>query len=274
MASNANDDAFAYIKSQLNSWGLGSLASTVQQFLTSGMSADRVMVELQETTAYKQRFAANETRRKKGLPVLSPAEYLSAETAYRQVMVNAGAPVGFYDKPSDFQKFLENDVSPTEIQGRVGAAQKLVESADPGVRKEFERLYGASNLWAYALDSKRTEELMKKQAQAAAFADAANDQGFSGLSRSASERLADLGVSDAQARQGFGQAQRQLSAFTRLGGVSGAGYTRSDAFEDVFFSDEDAASKRRTLASAERGRFSGSSGLGGSSLSQRGAGSF
>lgn len=270
MAKQYDQDAFAYLRQQLRDWGLDSLAHDVQEMLKAGSSADRIQIELQEKDAYRRRFAGNEARRQKGLPVLAPAEYLAVESSYRQVMQAAGLPPGFYDKPNDFEKWIADDVSPTEIQGRVTAAQKLVESADPGVRQEFERLYGKGNLVAYALDRSRTQALLEKQAEAARLSDAAEDSGFGGLQeRRNAERLVEAGISEVQARAGFAQARRQMETFGRLGRMAGVDYGRGDAFEDVFFNDEDAAAERRGLLSQERARFGGSAGVTGGSLGQR-----
>ena len=69
------DDRNAYtaILNTLKSYGLESLAPALLKFIQQGYSEDTINVLLQETDAYKQRFAANESRRQKGLPVLSPA---------------------------------------------------------------------------------------------------------------------------------------------------------------------------------------------------------
>src|SRR5690242_18300662 len=127
-----SQDAFAYLSSIFASYGLSSLAPAIKNFLTQGYGTDTVALLLQETPEYKQRFAANDARIKAGLPALSPAEYLSVESAYRQVMSAAGVPKGFYDQPSDFQKWIADDVSPTEIKGRVDAATDFINSADAG----------------------------------------------------------------------------------------------------------------------------------------------
>lgn len=274
MAAKYDEDAFSYLNNQLRQWGLSSLSGEVRKMLEAGATADRVQIELQETTAYKQRFSGNEARKQKGLPVLSPAEYLSVESSYRQVMEAANMPSGFYDRPSDFTKWIADDVSPTEIQGRVQVAQQLVESADPAWRSQFKSYYGDGDLVAYALDRNRTVELLKKRAEAARIATAGTDVGFGTLHRSSAERLAEAGISAEQSRAGFAEATRRRETFGRLGGVagSGGGYSHVDSFEEVFFADEDAAGRARGLASQERARFAGSSGLSGSSLTTRSTG--
>src|SRR5690606_20247913 len=266
-------DAFAYISDNLKAWGLNSLAADVRRMLEAGASADRIQIEIQDLPAYKRRFAANEARVKKGLPPLPPDQYLAVEAPYRQVMQAAGTPIGFYDEPSDFENWIANDVAPTEIQGRVQAAQSVVEAADPTVREEFERLYGKGDLIAYALDPKRTQEMVAKQAEAARISSAAEGTGFGGLQwRSNAERLVEMGMTEQQARVGFAQAKRQLDAFGRLAGTYGEQYGRKDAFDDVFFNDAGIAETRTRLASQERAAFSGGSGVNEAALGQRTAG--
>src|SRR5665647_935497 len=130
----ADRDAFVAITETLKAYGLETLAPAVLGFIQQGYSSDTVGVLLQQTDAYKTRFAANESRRQKNLPVLSPAEYLATERSYRQVMSAAGLPIGFYDNPSDFQAFLENDVSPVEVQDRVQSATDMVSKLDPATK--------------------------------------------------------------------------------------------------------------------------------------------
>src|SRR5882757_3766747 len=76
-------DAYLAINSLFKNYGLESLAPKIYDYVKNGYSADTISVLLQDTKEYKDRFSANEARKKAGLPVLSPAEYLSAESSYR-----------------------------------------------------------------------------------------------------------------------------------------------------------------------------------------------
>ena len=82
-------------------YGLESLAPLIKQYVQDGYSADTVTLKLQDAPEYQRRFAGNESRKKAGLPVLSPAEYLATESAYKQIMRTAGLPEGFYDSYDD-----------------------------------------------------------------------------------------------------------------------------------------------------------------------------
>lgn len=254
-------DAFKFLQDQLDQWGLSSLYSTVRGWLRDGYTADRVILEIQDTQAYKQRFAGNEARRKAGLSVLDPAEYLATEEAYRQLMEQAGLPSGFYDQPSDFTNWIGNDVSPTEIQSRVESAVALVDSVDPEVRRQFERFYTKGDLVAYALDRKRTSTILQRQVQAAQLAAQAENTGFGGIGQGTAEQLAEAGVDAQQARGGFAQADVTRQAAGRLTAVYGGTYGAQEAISDVFFQDIQAANARRRLASQERAAFAGTGGL-------------
>lgn len=267
-----NRDAYVAITNTLQSYGLESLASTVLGYIQQGYSSDTINVLLQNSDAYKQRFAANEARKQNRLPVLSPAEYLATERAYRQVMSAAGLPVGFYDQPSDFESFLSNDVSPTEIQQRVQVASDLVYSAPQSVRDTFAQWYGnEQNMIAYMLDENRALPLIEKQAQAAKAGGYAADQGLN-LTQSNAEMIGSMGLSDASLRQGIGAVSALNADTSRLSSIYGGDYTQADAVAQVFTDNQTAANKSKKLASQERAAFSGSSGIGRTSLGKTSAG--
>ncbi len=137
-----------------SNYGLDSLAPKITEFIQMGYSPDTVTLKLQETPEYKQRFIGNESRRKAGLPVLNPAEYLSVEASYKKIMRDAELPAGFYDQPDDFGKFIGADVSPTELQERVSIANQSLQNADPFYTDSLRRFYGLNtgDMIAYTLD--------------------------------------------------------------------------------------------------------------------------
>lgn len=271
--SGADRDAYVALTHTLKEYGLESLADDVLKFIREGYSPDTINILLQETDAYRKRFAANEARRQKGLPVLSPSEYLATERAYRQVMSAAGLPVGFYDEPSDFERWLSDDVSPVEVQERVRIATDLVTNIDPATRSQFEEWYTPGEMVAYALDRDRAVAVLDKQVRAAGIGGAARNQGMS-IDSGLGERLAMAGVDPNQARQGFGTVRTIADNAQRLSAVYGGEYDEDDAVSEVFFADSGAATRRRRLASQERAAFSGSSNVNSGSLARQSAGQF
>lgn len=264
-------DAFIAVRETLKEYGLESLADEVIGFIKQGYSADTINILLQDTQAYKKRFAANEARRQKGLPVLSPAEYLATEQAYRQVMSAAGLPVGFYDEPKDFENWLANDVSPVEIQQRVQVAAEMVNNLDPQVRSTFEQWYTQGDMIAYALDRDRAASVIERQYRAAQIGGEAARQGVT-LGRDLAEQLAAEGITQDAARQGFGAVRTVADNARRLSAVYGGDYDEDDAIGEVFLNDQDAGRRRRRLASQERAAFGGSSNVTSGSLARQQAG--
>lgn len=264
-------DASVTLTNLFGGYGLGSLAPKIMDFLKQGYSADAIAVLLQQTPEYKQRFAANDQRLANGLPVLSPAEYLATERSYRQIMSEAGLPVGFYDQTSDFTSWIANDVSPTEVQGRVNAATDLVNTADAQTLDFMRQHYTTGDLVAYALDRKRALPILQKQVQAAHIGGAAIRQGLS-VGADRAEQLAAAGVTQDQANQGFGFVEDNLAPTQMLGSIYGTKVTQDDLVDEVFLGDAAAGKKRRTLASKERASFGGSSSQTKTSLTSASAG--
>jgi len=264
-------NAFEALKSIFASYGLESLTDTIANYLKNGYSADTIQLLLRETTAYKKRFAANDARVKAGLPALSPAEYLATETSYRQIMRASGLPAGFYDKPDDFQKFLENDVSPSEIQNRVTSAANFIDSASAEQKALFSQWYTKGDMIAYALDPNRAAPLVGKSFAAAQIGGEATSHGL-GIDQTMAETLASKGISADQASQGFGIIQQNLGNDQKLGAMSGDNITGYDAMREVFLNDGSVTQRRDRLASQERARFGGSSAVGGGSLGRSSAG--
>lgn len=261
-------NAYTAIVNTLKQYGLEGLADAVMGYIKQGYSQDTIAVLLPETKEYKARFKANEARIKAGLPALSPAEYLSVESSYRQIMSVAGLPPGFYDEPADFTKWLEDDVAPTEIQARVQVASDLVNSLDPSAKAAFGEFYTQGDMVAYALDRTRAASVLERQWRAAQTAGAAQNAGMA-IGQSQAERIADTGVTGAQARAGISAVAQLAQGNSRLAAIYGGTFNSDDAINEVFFDDAEAQKKRKGLASQERASFGGSSGTTTASLSQR-----
>lgn len=255
-------DAASALIGLFSQYGLQTLASRIIDMVKQGFSSDTMSVMLQETPEYKQRFAANDARTKAGLSKLSPAEYIATERQYKALLSQSGMPAGFYDQQSDYQKFLENDLSPTELNDRIKSWQEVAQS-DKATTDELRRLYGmsTSDYAAYLMDPQRATPLLQAGARAVTFAGAASRHGYQ-LDRATAENFGGgaFDVSAADAEKGF-QAVDEVQASTdqmaKMYGLNG--YTVQEATAEVFGGDADAAAKRKKAASAERGTFSDSS---------------
>jgi hypothetical protein len=257
-------DAYAALTNMFSTYGLGTLAPKIFDYLKNGYSADTISILLQDTPEYKQRFAGNEIRRKAGLPVLSPAEYLSTESSYRQLMRQSGLPEGFYDQPSDFADAIGKDVSPTEMKQRVDLAAQATTLAQPAMKEALKQMYGLdeAHMTAYFLDPERAVPYIQKQAAAASIGAEALKRGLD-ITQNA-EQFALAGVSAQQASQVYGQIQQQLPGFRAMGSSYGEQVGQQTleeaAFGPVTQQGQQAGATVQRLASWNRARAQGESG--------------
>lgn len=265
-------DAAVALNNILKQWGLESLAPVVLQYIQDGYGQDVISLLLPETPEYKQRFKANDARTKAGLTVLSPAEYLSLESSYRQLMQSAGLPVGFYDSSDDFTAWIAGDVSPTEVASRVQTASDLVNSADQATKDFFSKYYSHGDMVAYALDQTKASTIIAQQAKAAAVGGAAARQGLN-VGLNTVEELAKQGVTQNQALTGFGFIASEQPNANKLASIYGqSSLSTEDLISETFSSDSAVSDKRKGLASRERATFNGSSAAGKTSLNRETAG--
>lgn len=265
-----NRDAFLAINALFKTYGLDSLAGKIYEYVKNGYSADTISILLQDTSEYKSRFAGNEERKKAGLPVLSPAEYLATEASYRQIMQSAGLPSGFYDQPSDFNVWIGKNVSPSEIQSRVDLATQATVLSNPDYRKALNQMGVSDNeLTAYFLNPDKALPILQKSAATAAVGAAALGQGLT-FDKAYSEQLALEGISADEARSGYSQVASELETMRALGKIYGEEWSQRTSEEAVFQGAGEAINKKARLMSAERGAFSGSTGGARGGLSQGG----
>lgn len=270
LLTGANRDAFMALNAMFDQYDLGSLAGKIYDYVKNGYSADTISILLQDTAEYKDRFKANEARRKAGMQVLSPAEYLSIESSYRQIMRQSGLPTGFYDNTDDFTKFISGDMSPTELQGRVDLATQASVLANDTYKAALKQMgIGQGDVAAYFLDPARATPLLQKAAATAAIGAEAMARGLQFDSLRA-EQLATSGVGREQAASGFAQIADEFSDLKSLASIYGGSWSQSQAEQDVFVGGGAASQQRKSLISNEKASFSGAGGTARSGLAQRG----
>ena len=261
------------LKKAFDRLGLGGLMGHVLDLYRRGIKdSASIMLQLQDTDIYKKRFSANEARVKNGWKVLSPEEYIQLEDTYRQKMQEAGLPQGFYDQPEDFQKFMENNTAPTEVQERVNWAKEAAINADPGLVNALRDMYGVndSDIVAYFLDRDRAKDLVERRFNAAQANAAAAKVGVQ-FSTQFAEELGDITKGQrAGLDQTFSGIRDDLAAAGRLNDVQQGDLSAEDLARSAFNMDGagKAAEKRRRLASQERAAFSGGAAASSGALGQ------
>ena len=269
-------DIYSIVVDRLNRYNLGSLAPLIKKLAIEGATEATIMLRLQEEPLYQERFKANQNRIAKGLKALTPSEYLTLEDDYRQVLRAYGLTQ--FDNDSYVSQFLANDISVSELSNRVVAAVQRVRNADPAVSSMLKSYYGISNndLVAYVLDPNQQFQKIERQIAASEIGVAAGRQGIN-IGVPVAEQLAAQGISQAEAQRGYATIADILPTAKKLSDIYGnvlEGYDLAEAEQEVFNQLASAQRKRRALTEREVAAFSGTSGLGRTSLTQQSGGQF
>jgi hypothetical protein len=261
---------------RLTRYNLTGLIPTIKRLAQEGATEATITLALQETEDYKRRFKANEDRIKKGLQVLTPAEYLNLEDGYRQILRSYG--LNQFDTDDYVSQFIANDVSAAELSNRVVTAVQRVRNADPAIAATLKQYYGIgdTDLVAYVLDPNQQFPKISTQVAAAEIGAAAGLQGLApGVA--VAEQLARQGVTQAEAQRGYATIANILPSAQKLSEIYGStleGYGLGEAEQEVFNSLASAQRKRQRLIERETAAFTGSSGAGRTTLGTQVGGTF
>lgn len=264
-AAQAQQQATAkdQINTLLNQYGLSSLADWAWQRILDGDSPDQVYLKLLDTDAYKARFPGMETLREKGRAI-SENEWISYEKTASQLMKAAGLPAGFYDQPSDFGRFITNDISVAELQQRIQQAEQAAQSTAGEIRSQLQELYGldSGSLTAYFLDPDKAEPLLKQQFTSAQVGAQAKTSGYGQLTTGEAERVTGaLGDQPAAvAGQRFGALASQRELFSPLDQGEDE-ITRGTQLAAAFEDSAPAQSEIERRANRRKAQFSGGGGF-------------
>lgn len=259
---------FDVLSDRFSKYGLSSLVGKVRDLIINGATEDTITIQLQETPEYQRRFRANQDRIKKGLSVLTPAEYLNMEDAYRQILRSYG--LNQFDTDDYVSQFISNDISAAELSNRVVNAVQRVRNADPAISQTLRDFYGIgqNDLVAYVLDPNQQLPKIERQISAAEIGTAARRQGIQpGVA--VAEQLAAQGVTQAEAQRGYATIADILPTAEKLSqiykGVEEE-YNLAEAEQEVFNTLASAQRKRQRLVGREVAQFSGQAGVGRGSL--------
>jgi hypothetical protein len=283
-AQSERQSAYDLLYSQFKLYGLESLVEPLKGLITSGASPAEFTIKLRESDAYKKRFSANAQRVAKGLKSLSEAEYIQLEDQYQDVMRRYGLPDTYYARgemgiQEGFNKFLEGDVSPVELEDRISTAQKRVLNANPEVTQALKQFYPDitnADILAYTLDPKNAIENIKRKVTTAEIGGAALQSGLqAGLTRA--EELRAAGITKESAQQGFGTIAGGLQRGSQLASIYGEDpYNQTTAETEVFglAGAQEAAKQRKKLTGLEKATFSGQTGASSTALVRDRAGAY
>ena len=244
-------NAIAAVKGMLEQYGLGSLYDTIVGYIKEGYDPDTVMVLIRSTPQYKQRFPAMEFLAGKGRAI-SEAEYINYEQTASGLERRYGLPGGMLmGKVTDL---LKAEVSATELNDRVILASAAAIQAPDDVKSMFTQYYGIGQggMTAYFLDPDVATPLLQKQYASAMIGTEAARQGV-GIDVYGAQNLESLGITNEQAREGFGTVAQEMSFTSGRGDV----VNQQQLIGANLGGDQAARQAVERVRGSRRGRFEG-----------------
>jgi hypothetical protein len=291
------NQALAEAKTFFDSNGMSELWSGVEGLVRQGYNdADTISGILSRDPGYQaayyrrfpgvERIRAENQRRiadgKPPVPEPSPATYVALEQGYARAL--SGLPTNQFGTKEDIAQFIANQVSPEEVGSRVTQAKNYINyQANASVKNQLRSIYGLTDteMVAYVLDESRTKDFIEteyaKRLRQASVGAAAIDAGVT-IGADLRNTIAGsdaYGGSYSNALSGFQNVAQQADAYSKLGQMSGISTTTEELVNEQFGAQgaADVANKKKNLASQERARFGGSSGIAQNSLNARALGS-
>lgn len=279
--------AFQLLADEFKQFGLDSLATEVQNFMTEGLGAAEARIAIRQTQAYKERFKGNEGRLKKGLGVYQPNEYLAAEETYRNLLLANNLQDLATRNTTD--AFISGAVSAQEVQDRIQNVFNKIDNADPALKGQLGQYFSnygivdpnlqrsqlASALLTGETSSMALERQLKK-AQLRAGAQMADVTIAEAGIESLQKQLEAQGISDVYgtAKTGFSTLAQTQAETQRLAGIYGGEQAPlgEELQQEAFFGLQ--SQKRKKLQEKEQATFAGQAGISTAGLSKNIAGSF
>lgn len=259
-------DARAQIDAYLQQFNLGELSDWAWQQIVNGSTPSQITLQLYDRSStpgkvVERLYPEVFMRMDKGLPPMSIGEAVTYRSNAIQMMRAANLPPSFYDQPDDLAKFAGNDVSLSELKGRVDAEVNAAVNAPPEVTATLQE-WGVpvGSLAAYYLDPERGLPIIQRQFQAAQVAAVAKQTQFGSLNEDQATNLALQGVTADQARQGFAALGAQSELFNALPGEAASSISQSEQLAATFSGD---AAARRRIAQRQQSRLADFGGGGG-----------
>jgi hypothetical protein len=247
--------AWQYLQSILASYGfaghdLSALVAWAKGQIIAGNSTDMIQLNLEQTPQFEKRFPAIKTLAAQGVAI-TPAEYISVEQQYSQLLHQAGLPPRY----ADYDQLIANQVSPNELGARLQQGYEAVANADPTVVKAFQDYYHVppSGLVAYFLNPTKAAPLLAQQAVSAQIGGASAMSGFGEVAQPEALRLAQMNVTFAQAQQGFQKLAQEKQLYTNLPGQQAPVLSQEQLLNAQFGSDAQTLQELQRQAAYETG---------------------
>lgn len=243
----------AIIQSYLEQYGLGSMAQWALQVVTENPNLDKATFEamLYERPEFKAMYPAFDALRQDGRGI-TVDDYRNYTETVRNTLDQWGIPQDMYGTTDSIADLLIKRVSPAEVNYRIQKAAEGAFSAPEETRNALRDLYGVDSggMIAYWLDPDLAQPILERQWAAAQVAGAAARSDIA-IQRQEAERLAALGITEAQANAGF----QDVASLQGLTGGGGETATQDDLVGAAFGTDVKATEKVQRISKTRTAAF-------------------
>ena len=252
----AQQSIIAAVSGVFTQYGLGSLVPLITQYAQQGLSADAIGLLIRQSPEYKQRFPAMSALVSKGRAI-SEAAYVAYEAQASSLERQFGLPQGMLT--NSVTNLLTNEVSAQELTDRVQLASVGAIQAPADFKAEMQARFGIDQggLVAHFLDPTIAEPLLQKQYAMAVLGTEASRVGVKGVTTDYLGLLNNEGISQQQAKQGFGNVALQ----TGLESGKGETVTQDNLVQAQFGTSPEAQQAVQRVVDTRVGAFKGGGGF-------------
>lgn len=271
----SNPEVFSNLAAYLTARGLSALFTNeggpggwLWDQLVAGIDTESELIQaVEQTQVYRDRFGVIldlRQRRTNGESVYVPSvdEVLEYENRVSDTLRRAGMPSHLYSTPAKIHSYMANQLSVTEIESRVDQVWNTIKSSAPEIRAEFAEILGDGSdemFAAFLLDPETTSIEMERKVNQAYVGGTANQFNIE-IGDTRRDQIADIGLSAASLREGFGNIAANADLFDEGYGEAIDLSAESEGVNVEFYADaesqrliEQRLARRRALDRASFG---------------------
>jgi len=194
----------------------------VDYYAESDKNIDVALGKLRQDPIYDEYFPGN--KRADRTVRYNEAEYLAVKESYKLSLEDYSLNPEFFD--DTFSNLIAGDVSPSEFKTRVDVVFEGIKSNIPQVKEFYSANYGIDltdeAIFASAIKPELGEQILNKQVAISQIGGEARRAGFGDIvSLEKAQELQAAGITQAQARQLFQQAQLEIPRIQELQAARG-----------------------------------------------------
>lgn len=232
----------------------------VDYYAESDKNIDVALGKLRQDPIYDDYFPGN--KRADRTVRYNEAEYLAVKESYKLSLEDFGLNAELFD--DTFSNLIAGDVSPSEFRTRIGVTFEGIKSNIPQVKEFYSANYGIDltdeAIFASSLKPELGEQILNKQIAVSQIGGEARRAGFGDtISLERAQELQAAGITQAQARQLFQEAQLEVPRIQEL--QARGGREVEDMFgveeftEAAVFRSPEELEEVRVLEAEEASRF-------------------